>query len=143
MEWFHNCPHLVKNIRKINMENLKFCGSSAKKKWNNKIWLYLWLPKIIQGLCQAFFYDTVFESLLKKILKMLYFVSNFCICLIFPDNPFVEEIYCNNPKLHEIMSWLNITKKYIYMYICIHIICRWKNIQVVKQVVKADIIKQC
>ena len=43
---------------------------------------------------------------------MLNFVTNFCIWLIYPDDLFVEEIYSHNPKIHDIMIWLNVTKKY-------------------------------
>ena len=39
----------------------------------------------------------------------------FCICLTSPDDSFVEEIYSDNPKFHDVMSWFNFTKKYIWL----------------------------
>ena len=52
----------------------------------------------------------------KKIFKMLLFnLKIFCICLTSSDDPFVEEIYSDNPKIYDVMSWLNFTKKYIWL----------------------------
>ena len=76
------------------MEDLKFCSSSEKKKWNNKIWLKFWLSKIIQSFGLEFFYVTIFtiyKSLSKKWLKMILFcLKIFSIHLTSPNDPFVK-----------------------------------------------------
>ena len=89
---FTSCEQHI--TRKIIMEDLKFCSSSAKKKWNNKIWLKFWLSKIIQSFGLKFLYLTIltiYESLSKKRLKMLLFcLKIFCIRLNSPNDPFVK-----------------------------------------------------
>lgn len=89
---FISCEQNI--TRKINMEGLKFCSSSEKKKWNNKIWLKFWLSKIIQSFGLEFFYVTIFtiyKSLSKKWLKMILFcLKIFCIHLTSPNDPFLK-----------------------------------------------------
>ena len=58
---------------------------------------------------------------------LLFYLRIFCICPTSPNNLFVEEIYSDYPKYHDVMSWLNFKKKHIWL-----IFIDDENIQVVK-----------
>ena len=117
MEWFHNCPYLVKNIllETSIWKMLNFVEALQRKSETTKFDYSFDCQKSFKVCVRHFFLWCCIWKPSKKILKMLYFVSNFWICLISPDDPFVEQIYSDNPKLHDIMSWLNVTKKYIWL----------------------------
>ena len=83
--------------RKINMEDLKFSGSSAKKKSNNCKGLF--------KVCVRHFSMLLYLKTFQKNIKNVFISSQNILYLpYFTDDPFVEEMYSDNPKLHDVMS---------------------------------------
>ena len=117
MEWFYNCPYLVKNIllEKSIWRILNFVEALQSKSETTKFDYIFDCQRSFKVFVSYFSMILYLKAFQKKTLKMLYFISNFCICLISPDDPFVEEIYFDNTKLRDIMSWLNVIKKYIWL----------------------------
>ena len=62
-----------------------------------------------------FLCDYIWKSSKENIKNAFISSQNILYLPYFPDDPFVEETYSDNPKLHDIMSWLNFTKKYIWL----------------------------
>ena len=108
MEWLHGCPCLVKNILlEISIWRILHFVAALQRKYEKTKFDYSFDCQRSFIVCVRHFSVTIFESLILFCLKI------FCLCLNSPDDPFVEEIYSSNPKLHDVMSWN--TKKRIWL----------------------------
>ena len=96
MEWFHDCPYLVKSalLEKPIQTILNFVAALQRK----------------SKVCIRHSSHTIFENFPKNIYikkKCFHSVSKCfvsALCIISPDDPFVEELYSGNPKLHELYA---------------------------------------
>ena len=124
MEWFHDCPYLVKSVllEKPIRTILNFVAALQRK----------------SKVCIRYSSHTIFENFSKNIYKNknAFILSQnvlYLPCVLFPLTTHLLKNY-----ILAILHFTNFMQRNTLPHIC-----RWKNIQVVKQVVKVDIIKEC
>ena len=100
--------------RKINMEDLKFCGSSAKKSETTKFDYSFDCQRSFK-VCVGHFSMILYLKAFQKNIKNATFHLKFLYLTYFSWWPLCQRNISNNPKLHDIMRWHNVTKKYLWL----------------------------
>ena len=103
MKQFHDCPYLVKKIllEKSIWRILNFAAALQIKRETKKFDYSFDCQRSFK-VCVRYFFMLLYLKSFQKML--LYCLKIFCICLTSPNDPFVKEIYSDDPKFHDVMS---------------------------------------